>query len=215
MGNAIGWFEIVGPEPEKTAAFYAELFGWHTETTEGGSYILIDTHSGKGMNGGFVEPPPKGHPGSIIYVQGPDVQAMLDRAESLGGTTRMPVTKMAMVTYAMFTDPWGNRIGLMEGDGDAPVSAGDNPPVDWVEIGCGEPEKAFTSTGTCSAGRSRPTWPARTAVRSTVRSLRARRAARAAGSAARATASRASTSTRTSTTSRSTSSARRGWTARS
>ena len=143
MGNAIGWFEIVGPEPEKTAAFYAELFGWHTETTEGGSYILIDTHSGKGMNGGFVEPPPNGHPGSIIYVQGPDVQAMLDRAESLGGTTRMPVTKMAMVTFALFTDPWGNRIGLMEGDGDAPVSAGDNPPVDWVEIGCGEPEKAF------------------------------------------------------------------------
>jgi predicted enzyme related to lactoylglutathione lyase len=144
MGNAIGWFELVGPEPEKTAAFYAELFGWHTETAEGGSYILIDTHSGHGMNGGLVEPPPKGHPGSIIYIQGPDVQAMLDRAESLGAKTRMPVTKMAMVTYAMITDPWGNRIGLMEGDGDAPVSAGDNPSVDWVEIGCAEPEKAFT-----------------------------------------------------------------------
>jgi uncharacterized protein len=48
-----------------------------------------------------------------------------------------------MVTYASFSDPWGNRVGLIKGEGDAPVSAGDNPPVDWVEIGCSEPEKAF------------------------------------------------------------------------
>ncbi len=142
MGNAITWFELVGPEPEETADFYSDLFGWHTETAEG-DYILVDTHSGSGMNGGIVAPPPKGTSGSIIYVQGPDVQAMLDRAESLGATTRMPVTEMAMVTFALFTDPWGNRIGLMQGDGDAPVSAGDNPSVDWIEIGCAEPEKAF------------------------------------------------------------------------
>ena len=50
---------------------------------------------------------------------------------------------MAMVTFALFTDPWGNRIGLMQGDGDSPVSAGDDPSVDWIEIGCAEPEKAF------------------------------------------------------------------------
>jgi len=143
MGNPIAWFEIVGPRPEETAKFYAELFGWHTETVEGG-YITLDTHSGQGMNGGVTAPPPNGHPGSIFYAQGPDVQAMLDKGESLGGKTRMPVTEIPdMVTYALLTDPWGNRIGLMKGEGDAPVSAGDNPTVDWVEIGCAEPEKAI------------------------------------------------------------------------
>jgi len=143
MGNPIAWFEIVGPRPEETAKFYAELFGWHTETVEGG-YITLDTHSGQGMNGGVTAPPPNGHPGSIFYAQGPDVQAMLDKGESLGGKTRMPVTEIPdMVTYALLTDPWGNRIGLMKGEGDAPVSAGDNPTVDWVEIGCAEPEKAM------------------------------------------------------------------------
>jgi predicted enzyme related to lactoylglutathione lyase len=141
MGNPITWFEIVGADPEQTAKFYSELFGWHAETVEGG-YTMIDTHSGRGMNGGFTEPPPKGHPGSVIYAQGPDVQAMLDKAESLGGTTTTPVTEMDMVTYALFKDPWGNRMGLMKGDEDAPVSSGDNPPVDWVEIGCSQPEKA-------------------------------------------------------------------------
>ena len=91
MGNAITWFELVGPEPEETADFY-ELFGWHT-TREEGDYFLVDTHSGHGMNGGIVAPPPKGHPGSIFYVQGADVQAMLDRAVSLSARRcGMPVT---------------------------------------------------------------------------------------------------------------------------
>ena len=143
MGNPITWFEIVGPKPEQTATFYSELFGWHTETAEGG-YILVDTHSGHGMNGGIAEPPPQGRPGSLIYAQGPDIESLLDKAGSLGGTTLVPVTEIPdMVTFAVFADPWGNRIGLMKGDGDAPVSAGDNPTVDWVEIGCKEPEKAM------------------------------------------------------------------------
>jgi uncharacterized protein len=142
MGNAITWFEILGADPEKTAAFYAELFGWHTETVEGG-YILIDTHSGRGMNGGIGDVPPGGQAGTPFYVQAPDIQAMLDEANKLGATTQMPVTEMAMVTFAVFADPWGNPIGLMKGEGDAPVSAGDNPAVDWVEIGCAQPEKAY------------------------------------------------------------------------
>jgi uncharacterized protein len=143
MGNPITWFEIIGPNPEGKAKFYSELLGWHTETAEGG-YILIDTHSGQGMNGGISAPPGDGGPGTQFYAQGPDIQALLDKAGSLGGTTVMPVTEIPqMVTFAMFADPWGNTIGLMKGEGDAPVSAGDNPPVDWIEIGCAEPEKAM------------------------------------------------------------------------
>lgn len=144
MGNPITWFEILGPDPEQTATFYSELFGWHTQTMEGG-YILIDTHSGSGMNGGIGQPPADGQPGTIFYVESPDIQALLDKAESRGGKTVMPVTEIPeMVIYASFTDPWGNRIGLMKGDGSgSPVSAGDNPPVDWVEIACNEPQKAW------------------------------------------------------------------------
>ncbi len=146
MGNPITWFEIVGPDPEKTAAFYSELFGWHTETIEGG-YITIDAHAGRGMNGGVSTPPPQAEagPGSIFYAEGPDIQALLDKAGSLGARTVMPVTEIPdMVTFAVFSDPWGNHIGLIKGDGSgSPVSAGDNPPIDWVEIGCAEPEKAW------------------------------------------------------------------------
>ena len=144
MGNPVTWFEILGPDPAQTANFYGELFGWHTETVEGG-YILIDTHSGRGSNGGIGTPHPNGQPGSIFYAQGSDIQALLDKAESLGGKTVMPVTEVGdMVTYATFNDPWGNLVGLMKGDeGDPGVSAGDNPPVDWFELSCAEPQKAW------------------------------------------------------------------------
>jgi predicted enzyme related to lactoylglutathione lyase len=141
MGNPITWFETVGPDPQKRAAFFAELFGWHTETAEGG-YILIDTHSGRGMNGGVSEPPPDALPGSIFYAEDADIQAKLDRANGLGAKTLMGVTEVPMVTFAVFADPWGNAIGLVQGDGETRVSAGANPAVDWVEIGCSEPEKA-------------------------------------------------------------------------
>ena len=41
------------------------------------------------------------------------------------------------------TDPFGNLVGLVQGDGNTNVSAGDNPPVDWFELSCSEPEKAW------------------------------------------------------------------------
>ena len=144
LGNPITWFEIIGPDPEKTAAFYAELFGWHTDAVEGG-YITLDTHAGRGMNGGFTTPQGQAANRSIFYAEAADLQPLLDKAGSLGGRTVMPVTEIAdIVTFAVFADPWGNHIGLMKGDGSgSPVSAGDNPPIDWVEIGCAEPEKAW------------------------------------------------------------------------
>src|SRR4051794_29739180 len=104
MGNPITWFEILGADPEKTASFYSELFGWHTEAVDGG-YILIDTHSGRGMNGGIGAPPNQGGSSTVFYAQGPDIQAMLDLAESLGARTETGVTEIpGMVTYAMVSD---------------------------------------------------------------------------------------------------------------
>ena len=56
-----------------------------------------------------------------------------------------PVTEIPeMVTYATFVDPWGSKVGLIKGDETgAPVSSGDNPPVDWIELSSTEPQKAW------------------------------------------------------------------------
>lgn len=48
-------------------------------------------------------------------MQVPDIDRWLQKAESLGGRTVMPRTEMEMVTFALFADPEGHVVGLVEG----------------------------------------------------------------------------------------------------
>jgi uncharacterized protein len=144
MGNAVVHFDLAGPDPEGTSRFYAELFGWRTQVVPGG-YILIDTHAGGGINGGIMgsrdEPP-----WVAFYAEVPDVQATLDKTESMGSKTIVPLTVIPdMVTFALFTDPQGNPVGLVQGDGtgEGGPSAGDNPDVSWFELQCADPARAW------------------------------------------------------------------------
>jgi predicted enzyme related to lactoylglutathione lyase len=47
-------------------------------------------------------------------VQVDDVQAFLDKANSLGGRTLVPPVNITTGTFAWFSDPEGNRIGLFK-----------------------------------------------------------------------------------------------------
>jgi predicted enzyme related to lactoylglutathione lyase len=149
MGYPVTWFDVNAPDQEQSASFYAELFGWHTESMPEQHYVVIDTHGSpidhgrNGINGGLGKAQEGHAPGTIVYAEAPDIQAVLEKAESLGGTTLLPVTETMMITFALFADPWGNTIGLVQGDGSTKVSQGDNPPVTWFEIGCSEPRKAW------------------------------------------------------------------------
>jgi predicted enzyme related to lactoylglutathione lyase len=51
-----------------------------------------------------------------IYVLVDDLQASLDKAQSLGGKTVVPPTPIPNVgSFALFTDPEGHVIGLFKG----------------------------------------------------------------------------------------------------
>src|SRR5437867_7417912 len=138
MDNPVVHFEING-KPDELARFYSELFGWHTQPMPDANYTVIDTHAGKGINGGFGAT--EGDRTNVVfYVETADIQGTIDKAESLGGKTAAPVTDMGMVIWAQLTDPAGNLIGLVqsaaspEQEQQGGVSAGDNPPVDWFEV---------------------------------------------------------------------------------
>jgi uncharacterized protein len=145
MGLPVTWFEINGPQsPETAAKFYSELFGWHVQHLPEANYGLIDTHGGRGINGGLGQTR-EGQPAhAVFYVEGPDIQALLDRAGSLGATTVVPRTVVPeMVTFALFTDPMGNLVGLVEGDGSTRVSPGENPPITWFELSSTDPQRSW------------------------------------------------------------------------
>ena len=51
-----------------------------------------------------------------VYVQVADINASLKQAEQLGGKTVIPRTVVPnQVIFALFTDPEGHYVGLMEG----------------------------------------------------------------------------------------------------
>ena len=140
MGNAVVHFEIGGPDDAPLVAFYGELFGWKLQPFEGGGYTMIDTNGGGGINGGIGKSR-TGEPWSTFYVAADDLQAALDKAESLGAKTVMPVTDFGgAVTIAMFNDPDGLLIGLVKsadpsvGEQPPGPSAGAGEPVDWFEV---------------------------------------------------------------------------------
>ena len=54
----------------------------------------------------------------MVYVEVDDLQAYLDKIESLGGKTVVPITEIPnVVMFAHFTDPVGNLMGLVKSDG--------------------------------------------------------------------------------------------------
>ncbi len=140
MGNPVVHFEVGAADDGLLAAFYGELFGWGLQGFSGGGYTMIDTRGGGGINGGIGKSQ-TGEPWSAFYVEADDLQAMLDKAKSLGGATVVPVTDFGgAVTIAMFGDPDGLLVGLVrapagpsQGDEPAP-SAGSGEAVTWFEV---------------------------------------------------------------------------------
>ncbi|MCX8213781.1 MAG: hypothetical protein OTJ97_04630 [SAR202 cluster bacterium] len=77
-------------------------------------YGMVETHAGKGIDGGIMEAQ-DGAPNMVtFYVESDDIQASLDKAVKLGGKVLMPVTEAPMVTFVLFSDPEGNVIGLVK-----------------------------------------------------------------------------------------------------
>lgn len=114
MANPVSWFEVCGSDAGALQSFYADLFDWQIDAANPMNYGMVAPSEG-GIGGG-VGPSQDGSPSVIWYVAVPDLQAALDKAEELGGKTITPPMDVpGGPTIAYFSDPAGNRIGLMKG----------------------------------------------------------------------------------------------------
>jgi uncharacterized protein len=124
MAQPVVHFEIIGSDPVKLRSYYGELFGWEFDTSgpvakpvsEPGNYGFVDpgtTGEGAGIPGGVGGG--TGYDARVIFYIGvPDVEAALQKAESLGGTRRMGPDRAPDrdLVVGHFTDPEGNLIGV-------------------------------------------------------------------------------------------------------
>jgi uncharacterized protein len=120
MGQPVVHFEIVGTDGEKLQSYYSQLFGWEIDTNNPMKYGIVQREgnvNGDGIEiGGGVSAGPEGYPGHVtFYVEVPDVEAALAKAESLGGTRMMgPDEVMEGLVIGLFTDPEGHTVGVVK-----------------------------------------------------------------------------------------------------
>jgi uncharacterized protein len=115
MAHKIVHWELMGPDGGKLAAFYRELFGWDTQEAPGfDSYHMVDAEQ-SGIGGAIGQGSEEMPRYQTIYVQVASIDEHLGLAEANGATIVMPRTVVpGMVCFAMFNDPAGNLVGLVE-----------------------------------------------------------------------------------------------------
>jgi predicted enzyme related to lactoylglutathione lyase len=119
MGQPVVHFEVTGKDGKALSGFFSQLFDWEIDANNPMGYGIVDREKNVGADGigigGGIATGPEGYPGHVtFYVQVPDVEASLAKAEELGGTRMMgPETVMEDLTIGLFTDPEGHVIGVM------------------------------------------------------------------------------------------------------
>lgn len=109
----IVFFDIAGPDAAAQRKFYAEVFGW--QIAPGGQ---VEAPCPPGKLAGALRTDPAD---VLIYFGVPDVTATLAKIEAAGGKIGVPRFEVkGVVVLGLFSDPAGNRLGLVELDGDEP-----------------------------------------------------------------------------------------------
>jgi predicted enzyme related to lactoylglutathione lyase len=117
MSNKIMWFESASADIPASAKFYGDLFGWPFVTDEAMNYTMTGFEPGEmGMGFSPVDEAKGVMPGSIlVYVDVDDIDATIARAKQLNAAIYLDKTEIPTVGWmAVFGDPGGNRIGVMQ-----------------------------------------------------------------------------------------------------
>ena len=120
MGQPVVHFEVIGKDADKLRSYYSNLFGWQFNADNPMNYGMVQREAnvnpdGVGIGGG-VGPGPEGYGGHVtFYVEVPDVEAALAKAESLGGSRMMGPDKVNdQVEIGLFNDPEGHLVGVVK-----------------------------------------------------------------------------------------------------
>lgn len=113
MPNPVVQFQIITKDPEATAQFYCELFGWHIDANNPLGYRRIDTRSTEGIQGGIWPAPPQAPTFTQMFVAVDDVKAAAEKAQSLGAKLLIPPTVLPEGDeMAVLHDPQGMSFAL-------------------------------------------------------------------------------------------------------
>ena len=115
--GALSWNELGSPDPDGSAKFYGDLFGWETSPMEGSEtpYLVIRNAAGN-TNGGIRPPAPPGTPPFwLVYFATDDLDGTLAKVSELGGDVLVGLTDIGIAKIAVAQDPQGAVFALYSG----------------------------------------------------------------------------------------------------
>ncbi len=113
MPNPIVFFEIAGPDGAVLRDFYSAAFGWTIDTSKVPNYGYVSTGDDALLGG--IREEPSIPAATVIYIGVASIDDALAQVQANGG--QMMVPRMVIpnvVTFALFRDPAGNVVGLVE-----------------------------------------------------------------------------------------------------
>jgi predicted enzyme related to lactoylglutathione lyase len=118
MPAPLVFFDIAAPNLENQATFYRDIFGWQI-AADGRLRVPVTSPLPGSLR---VEAPQQGPVTErVLYIGVPDITATLARIGVAGGSTVFPRMEVpGVVVIALFKDPAGNRMGLVEMNGNTP-----------------------------------------------------------------------------------------------
>jgi predicted enzyme related to lactoylglutathione lyase len=110
------WIEVFTSDPDRTVAFYGQLFGWTCEANEEFGGYLSFAREGVRVAGGMRNDGSTGAPdGWTVYLATADAGATVAAAEAAGATTIVPTMEVAdLGSMAVVADPGGAVVGLWQ-----------------------------------------------------------------------------------------------------
>jgi len=125
MGYPVVHFEVLGKDNTVLHGFYGEMFDWNIDTNNEVGYGIVDreqnlTDDGIGIGGGVMGMPEAAADGGHVtfYVQVPDIEAAMQKAETLGGKRLMGPMEVPGgqgPTIGQIADPEGHVVGVIQG----------------------------------------------------------------------------------------------------
>ena len=109
----ICYIEIPAVDIQRSAEFYAKLFGWRLRQ-RGDGHTAFDDTTGQVSGTWVLGRPPSAEPGLLFYIMVDSVAAAVDAVAAAGCAIVQPIGVDAPEITARFRDPGGNVIGLYQ-----------------------------------------------------------------------------------------------------
>jgi predicted enzyme related to lactoylglutathione lyase len=113
VNGKICYVELPALDVQRSADFYAKVFGWKIRRRGDGATAFDDT-TGQVSGTWVLERPPSVKPGLLIYIMVDSVAATIDSVLAEGGKLVQPIGWDPGVLTARFEDPAGNVVGLYQ-----------------------------------------------------------------------------------------------------